>query len=131
MGKFLGLELSLSTGPVAGATVGNTKDPLKGEGLSGAGKASPAPTPQSHLPFHLGHHPVSPSPGTLSHTTLCFCPCPDCPGPGGQGPGHLVPSTSRESSDTGVEAGAGFIWDLILERAGPGSPPGSAPHGPW
>ena len=79
MGKFLGLELSLSTGPVAGATVGNTKDPLKGEGLSGAGKASPAPTPQSHLPFHLGHHPVSPSPGTLSHTTLCFCPCPDCP----------------------------------------------------
>ena len=37
MGKFPGLELSLCKGPVAGASVGITKEPLKGEGLSGAG----------------------------------------------------------------------------------------------
>jgi hypothetical protein len=120
MGKLLGLELSLCTGPVAGASVGNTKDPLKREGLS-----------LSHIcPFTWGTTQCPPAPGP-SPTR----PCASAPALTaqlqGQGPGHLALSPSRESSDTGVEAGAGFIWDLILERAGPGSPPGSALRGPW
>lgn len=136
MGKFPGLELSLCKGPVAGASVGITKEPLKGEGLSGAGKASPAPAPQSHLPFHLGHHPVSPSPGTFSHMTLCFCPCPDCTalGAGCWAPGALPKQSPRtqEWRQVLVLFGTRFWKERGLEvlaqcSAGPGDP-GS--HGP-
>ena len=114
MGKLLGLELSLCTGPVAGASVGNTKDPLKREGLSGAGKASPAPTPQSHRHFHLGHHPVSPSPGTFSHTTLCFCPCPDCPAPGA---GSWAPGALPKQRVLGHRSG-GRCWFYLGPDSG-------------
>lgn len=35
-------------------------------------------------------------------------------------PGHPALSPHTESSDTGVEAGTGFNWNLILEAVEPG-----------
>lgn len=96
---------------------GSQREPLKGEGLSGLRKASPAPAPQSHLPFHLGHHPVSPSPGTFSHMTLCFCPCPDwaAPGAGSWAPGALPKQSPRTQEWRQVLV---LFKDLILGKSG-------------
>lgn len=99
MGKFPGLELSLCKGPVAGSSVENTEDPLKGEGVSGTrpeGWAGLGKPPQHPLLSHICPSPwgtaqCPPAPGPSPTRPCASAPAltPQLPGAGSWAPGPL------------------------------------------